>query len=112
MRNAKTIYKDFRAELKKMDSNLLNEDTDECLDKLRKDMIELLEDWDKFFKLIHKEKSTQEDKIQASVLADKAAKKGHKELGNVTRKSHIAAIHAHKFFRDMPNGLCRLLIEH
>ena len=112
MRNAKTICKDFRAELQKMDSNLLKKDTDECLDKLTKDMIELLEAWDKFFTLLHKEKPTQEDKNKAPVLADKAAKKGREMLGNATLKGHIAEIHVPKYFRDMPNGLFRLLIEH
>ena len=111
MRNAKTIYKDLRAELQKIDSNILNKDTDECLGILTKDMIELLEAWDKFFTLLHKEKPTQEDKNQAPVLADKAAKKGREVFCNVTPKGNIAEIHAPHYFRDMPNRLFRLLIE-
>ena len=54
---------------------MLNKDTDECLNKLTKDMIELLEAWNKFFTLLHKEKPTQEDKNQAPVLADKAVQR-------------------------------------
>ena len=62
MRNVKTVYKNFRAEQQEMDSNLLNKDKDGCLDKLTKDIIELLEAWDKFFTLLHKEKPTHEYK--------------------------------------------------
>ena len=74
-------------------------------------MIELLDVWDKFFALLHKEKPTQEDKNQAPVLADKAAKAGREIPVNATHKGRIAEIHAPQYFREMPSGLFCLLIE-
>jgi len=86
--------------------------TDQDIDTLCDDTIELMKAWNKFFSLLQKEKPTQAERESAQDVAKEAVRLHVKLLKNKTPKVHVAECHAVAQFLRFKPGFVRLITEH
>ena len=104
MEKPRPIFEGFRKILLKK-ANRNKSVTDELINKLCDDTIELLQLWNTYFSLMNKEKPTDDDiKTKAPAAAEAAVRKHQEVLQNVTPTVHLADYHAVDQFQILPPG--------